>query len=327
MTEKISYINAAAAGKQALPGQQQPIKINEPDKTKPKDHTSGIAGTFDQFLTLLTTQLQNQDPLSPMESEQFTSQLVGFAGVEQSINSNLKLDSLIQLQAGQQAIDSVALIGKEVQAAGERSVVKNGQIKWQYNLPQDVQHVEIQIKDEKGRVVLQADSNNPSSPYARQLSEKRGPHSFEWDGRRLAHGKKAEDGEMYSLIVNATDAQGKAVPASTNIYGHVSGVSTVGNRTQLIVDGKISIGIENLVSVNNQASGAAQAPEASANQNQSSDQTDSQSSTNEDQQATKEDNTTDSRADSTADSTDTNNTDTDSKEDDPKDNSKDSQAT
>ena len=253
MTEEISYINATVAGKQALPGQREPIKIAPPNKTKPKeDQTSGIAGTFDQFLTLLTTQLQNQDPLSPMESEQFTSQLVAFASVEQSINSNLKLDSLIELQAGQQAIDSVSLIGKEVQAAGQRSVIKDGTVKWQYNLPQDVKHIEIEIQDENGRRILQADSNNLVSPYAKQLSKIRGPHTFEWDGRRFEAGKPAEDGQIYSLIVRATDAQGKAIPVSTNIYGRVSGVSTVGHRTQLIVDDKISVGVENLVSVNNQ---------------------------------------------------------------------------
>ena len=62
--------------------------------------TSGasLAETFDTLLTLLTTQLQYQDPLDPMDTNEFTSQLVEFTGVEQAISTNKKLDQLISLQ-------------------------------------------------------------------------------------------------------------------------------------------------------------------------------------------------------------------------------------
>ncbi len=73
-----------------------------------KTNQSGLklADDMQQFLTLLTTQLQNQDPLSPMDSTEFTNQLVQFSQVEQQITSNQKLDSLLALQLA--SISSVA---------------------------------------------------------------------------------------------------------------------------------------------------------------------------------------------------------------------------
>ena len=71
-----------------------------------------MSSNFDTFLTLLTTQLQNQDPLSPMDSNQFTQQLVQFSQVEQQINSNKNLESLISLTKNQTSVDAVSYLGK-----------------------------------------------------------------------------------------------------------------------------------------------------------------------------------------------------------------------
>ncbi|MCC7047960.1 MAG: hypothetical protein IT562_14710, partial [Alphaproteobacteria bacterium] len=73
---------------------------------------SKLAENFDQFLTLLTTQLKNQDPLSPMDSAQFTQQLVSFAGVEQQINTNKNLETLLSLQKSNQMVGALDLMGK-----------------------------------------------------------------------------------------------------------------------------------------------------------------------------------------------------------------------
>jgi flagellar basal-body rod modification protein FlgD len=82
--------------------------------------SSTLAGTFDTFLALLTTQLQNQDPLDPMKSEQFTQQLVQFAGVEQSINTNKKLEQLIELQTAGQLNSAVSYMGKTVEVTFDK---------------------------------------------------------------------------------------------------------------------------------------------------------------------------------------------------------------
>ncbi|MEI9931484.1 MAG: flagellar hook capping FlgD N-terminal domain-containing protein [Rhizomicrobium sp.] len=93
-----------------------------------------LAGNFDTFLQLLTTQLQNQDPMSPMDSNQFTQQLVEFAGVEQQMNTNTNLQSLIALSMSQQASAAVGYIGHTVVMTSGKGSLANGNVDWTYNL-------------------------------------------------------------------------------------------------------------------------------------------------------------------------------------------------
>src|SRR6201981_1569760 len=86
-----------------------------------------LSSNFDTFLTLLTTQLQNQDPLSPMDSNQFTQQLVQFSQVEQQINTNDNLKSLITQGANQTGAYAVSYLGKAVTIAGGNAPLANGQ--------------------------------------------------------------------------------------------------------------------------------------------------------------------------------------------------------
>src|SRR5215813_8442151 len=80
------------------------------------DAINKLSGDFNNFLTLLTTQLKNQDPLSPMDSTQFTQQLVAFTGVEQQINTNAKLDQLIGLDKSNLTTGAATYIGNEIEA-------------------------------------------------------------------------------------------------------------------------------------------------------------------------------------------------------------------
>src|SRR5579863_8684834 len=95
-----------------------------------------IAGNFDTFLTLLTTQLQNQNPLDPLDTNQFTSQLVQFSSVEQELKTNDYLSSLVQSTQNSQASAAVSYIGKTVTSTGVDSDLVNGQATWSFNLPQ-----------------------------------------------------------------------------------------------------------------------------------------------------------------------------------------------
>ena len=95
---------------------------------------SSLAETFDTFLTLLTTQLQYQDPLDPMDTNEFTSQLVEFTGVEQAISTNKKLDSLISLQTDMQLNNAVGYIGKTVSADSIMLMLQDGQSTITYDL-------------------------------------------------------------------------------------------------------------------------------------------------------------------------------------------------
>jgi flagellar basal-body rod modification protein FlgD len=90
--------------------------------TSTPDAMAQLSGNFSTFLTLLTTQLKNQDPTSPMDSNQFTQQLVEFSQVEQQINTNTNLQTLISQGTAQSAAYATGYLGKTVTVAdGRRS--------------------------------------------------------------------------------------------------------------------------------------------------------------------------------------------------------------
>src|SRR5262245_29800369 len=94
-----------------------------------------LTENFDQFLALLTTQLKNQDPLSPMDSSEFTNQLVQFAGVEQQIATNKNLESLVTLQKSSQVMGALELMGKKVEVSGTTVPLQDKSATFVYTLP------------------------------------------------------------------------------------------------------------------------------------------------------------------------------------------------
>src|ERR1700744_4864479 len=89
-----------------------------------------IAGNFQSFLQLLTTQLQNQNPLSPLDTNQFTQQLVEFAGVQQQIKTNDALTSLVSLQMATATTQALNFVGKTANVAGNTTALANGKATW-----------------------------------------------------------------------------------------------------------------------------------------------------------------------------------------------------
>ena len=96
--------------------------------------TSQLSSNFDTFLQLLTTQLQHQDPLDPMDTSQFTQQLVEYSQVEQQIDSNTNLQTLISQGTSQSAAYATSYLGKTVTVSGGEGSLTNGQAQWTYNL-------------------------------------------------------------------------------------------------------------------------------------------------------------------------------------------------
>src|SRR5712672_1963913 len=92
-----------------------------------------IAGNFNSFLQLLTTQLKNQNPLDPLDTNQFTQQLVQFAGVEQQMNMNTQLQTLVSLQQTAQNSQALGFVGKTVMVSGATAPLTNGQAQWTFN--------------------------------------------------------------------------------------------------------------------------------------------------------------------------------------------------
>jgi flagellar basal-body rod modification protein FlgD len=185
---------------------------------------SDIAGNFNQFLTLLTTQLQHQDPLSPLDTNQFTQQLVQFASVEQQINMNTQLTTLISLQQTAQATSALSFIGATVVVSGNSAQLAGGQATWNYAITSPATAT-INISNSSGQLV-----------YSTTQTVQPGTQTFTWNGRN-SQGNVLPPG-TYSMAVSATGASGQAVPVTTQVEGVVSGVDVSKNPPTLTIGGQ-----------------------------------------------------------------------------------------
>ncbi|GAB4374249.1 MAG: flagellar hook assembly protein FlgD [Kiloniellaceae bacterium] len=194
-----------------------------------------LAETFDTFLTLLTTQLQYQDPLNPMDTNEFTSQLVEFTGVEQAINTNKKLDELIALQNGMQLNDAVGYIGKTVGADGIILMLQGGESTVTYDLGANAADVNILIIDELGNTVRTIEGQTGI-----------GHHEITWDGLD-DDGDPLEDG-LYGFLVTAIDADDKPVPLVQGTQGQVTGIKLVDGEVVLEI-GELEVALSDVLTI------------------------------------------------------------------------------
>jgi flagellar basal-body rod modification protein FlgD len=183
-----------------------------------------LAENFDTFLSLLTTQLKNQDPLAPLDSNQFTQQIVQMTGVEQQLLTNDLLKQLVS-NTGSGVSTAVSLIGKEVRAANDSAGLANGKAEWVYKLDRPASDVKLEILDSKGNVVR---SIAPTDNAA-------GEHAFTWDGKGDA-GAPQPNG-VYTLRVTAKDSEGTDVNASVVVQGIVTGVLQIDGGTFITING------------------------------------------------------------------------------------------
>ena len=178
---------------------------------------------YDTFLKLLTTQLQHQDPTSPLDTNQFTTQLVQMTGVQQQLLSNELLQTLVDKTNASGGVGEAArLIGQTVHATGDTAQLEGGQGKWAYGLAAGATGATLTIKDPSGAVVWTG--NAPDLGQGR--------HDFTWNGKTTA-GAQLADGGLYTLSVSATDAAGKPVQAATEVTGVVTSVEVVDGASVL----------------------------------------------------------------------------------------------
>ncbi|SEG58758.1 flagellar hook assembly protein FlgD [Bosea lathyri] len=196
--------------------------------------SSSIAGNFDQFLTLLTTQLKNQSPLDPLDTNQFTAQLVQFAGVEQQLRTNETLGSLLSLSAAGTATNAVGFIGAKITADGATTQLNDGNAEWQVNVPR-AGTATITIKNASGSVV-----------QTMTKSLVAGDQAYKWDGK-TSTGQDAAEGE-YTVTIDAKDVAGEIMTAKTQIGGIVDGVDFTGSIPTLKI-GAIGVPIDKVKSV------------------------------------------------------------------------------
>jgi flagellar basal-body rod modification protein FlgD len=194
-----------------------------------------LSGDYTAFLKLLTAQLQNQDPLKPMDTKDFTQQLVQFAGVEQSIATNKNLENMIKLQQAAQTAQATNYIGRTVQALGDTQELTNGKAAWGYKLDADTAKTDIFIFNSSGTMIYQGVGNTTA-----------GEHEFAWDGKDM-NGLTAPAGE-YTMRVSAKDAANANVKSTITVNLKVTGVEFASDGPRL-VSGKTQINMDDIVRV------------------------------------------------------------------------------
>ncbi len=186
-----------------------------------------LAGNFDTFLQLLTTQLQNQDPLDPLDTNQFTQQLVEFASVEQQVNMNTNLQTLISLQQTTEATSALQFLGSTVTATGNTATLSNATgspATWSLNAAAPAT-ANITITNSSGQTA-----------FTGTTTLNAGTQTFSWSGQ----GNSSviwPDGN-YTMTISATGANGQPVTVSTQVQGVVTGVNLSQNPPLLTVGGQ-----------------------------------------------------------------------------------------
>ena len=188
----------------------------------------GLGDNFNNFLTLLTTQLKNQDPTKPMDTNEMTAQLVQFANVEQNIATNSRLDKLIKMQQAGTASSNLSYLGKTVSYPGDTFTLdsKTTETPLSYDLDGKAKNVDVKIVDSAGKVVATLKGEVGA-----------GKHQVTWDYKDSS-GNTVPAG-TYKLTVAATAEDPKMViSAKTYTFGRVDGVGSKDGETTLAVNGK-----------------------------------------------------------------------------------------
>ena len=216
MTDTAAVASPVVSGTTALPTSKSGSSLGS---------TTGatLAGNFQTFLTLLTTQLQNQNPLDPLDTNQFTAQLVQFASVEQQLKQNDQLTSLINLEKTASSTQALVFVGQNVAVDGSTASF-NGSATWNFNAPAD-STATVTISNSAGQTA-----------YTGDFSVASGNSSFVWDG-------KGNDGSQwpagdYKMTVTGKDSSGNSVAIATEVQGVVDSVDLTASPALLSIGGK-----------------------------------------------------------------------------------------
>jgi len=211
---------------------------SQPATSQANDASKQLSSNFDTFLQLLTTQLQNQDPLQPMDSNQFTQQLVQFSQVEQQIDSNKNLENLISLTKSQATTAAVSYLGKTLTLTDGSAALVGGQAQWTYSLPSTAAATKLVITDSKGHTLYTTTGETES-----------GSHVFTWDGKD-ATGFSYPAGS-YKLKVEAQGADGSDIDSDISSQGTIDEVDLSGTEPALMI-GAMSVPISQATHISTQ---------------------------------------------------------------------------
>lgn len=167
-----------------------------------------------QFLNILLTQLQNQNPLDPMDTKEFTGQLAQFSTLEQQIDTNDKLDSLLTSIAGNKTTSAFTYIGKEATIDSAMTTYQGGKADWTYTLPSDAKTVTIKVTDAAGNTVFSSTQSKMNA----------GSYGFEVSAEDF--NPAPAEGSVLKLTVNAADADGKTIASTIQTTVVIDGIET-----------------------------------------------------------------------------------------------------
>ncbi|MCQ2913891.1 MAG: flagellar hook assembly protein FlgD [Alphaproteobacteria bacterium] len=202
------------------------------------DSSSSKTKLFDDmqaFLYLLTQQLQYQDPLDPMDTAEYTNQLVQYAEVEQSIQQNSYLETIINQNINAMSAQSVNYMDKTVQALSDKVPLQDGYAKFAYVLEDDAQNCTVTITDASGNYVKSINTETTS-----------GRHELSWDGKDN-NGNQLPDG-AYKIIVTASNHSGETVGVKKYAYGKVTGVAYDGADVAVAM-GDVAVDMNSVVAI------------------------------------------------------------------------------
>jgi flagellar basal-body rod modification protein FlgD len=191
---------------------------------KDKSDNATLAANFQSFLTLLTTQLKNQNPLEPLDTNQFTQQLVQFAGVEQQMKMNTQMASLIAIEQSAQSTAAMAYLGSTATVDGATTKLADGSATWTFNSPK-TSSATIAIKNETGATV-----------YTGNFTVNAGQQNFQWDGKGN-NGTQWPAGS-YTMSIAAKDTAGQSVAIATEVTGTVDSVDLSTSPPTLSIGGQ-----------------------------------------------------------------------------------------
>lgn len=190
--------------------------------------TNSLMSNYNTFLTLLTTQLKTQSPLSPMDVNSFTQQLVQYSAVEQQIQTNSNLKSMMDTMTSSAALQLVNYVGKSVTAYSDTTKMEDGKANWTVNSSSAASASKVTITDENGGVVYQG-----------SVDLKAGNNTFTWDGQGSNGADYSKSTGAFTISVSGADANGKAVTITTEVTGKVQAVDTSSAQPYIKVNGRL----------------------------------------------------------------------------------------
>jgi len=210
-----------------------------------------LAGNFDTFLQLLTTQLQNQNPLDPLDTNEFTQQLVEFASVEQQVNMNSNLQTLISLQQGQTDTAALQMLGDTVTINSTTAALSStSSAAWNLNSASPA-NATVTITSSSGQIA-----------YSGTTTLNAGNNTYTWNG--VGNNGVTWPAGNYTISVSATSASGQSVTVTPQVQGVVSAINITQSPPQVTVNGQ-SYPLSQIQSISTAASTASGAVASTAN--------------------------------------------------------------